>query len=564
MLKTYMQAMCAYGFFIFCMGIVWDVHALPYYRQQRYRALDIGFPGLQCSVEGSLYRQVAKRAYDDHGDMLRNGSIAALAFSGESFLASDALANSSAATFTNPWLTISRFSPRLYHHEWNITPYIDCAYVSACRPLKVGIRFEAPYRVVKRCVQEPFNDYSCHGSGQLGNITTADVLRSMPDGTFAYRLDVLSRFPYDIAAPGNTVALVNYYDDTFNGNPLTISNQDCTDTGGNPVVVAPALCSPSSPYGMSESAAASASILPANGAVYANNKQRFGSGINYTPLGNSIANQSMLWVEPAIDESTGIPVASARIIRTHVTELIEEFGSSAEDFFTRNGFFFDSVKKHGFSDGMAELYATYQGDHWCSIEAGLRCGFPFAKKSNPYRVFDISLGTNGHYQGGVVLRTQLQQSCFVLLGCAELLHVFGARECIAIPFVGSSALGLSTMADVRVSYDWYRLALQGGFNTEHFALQPLYELSATSLPDVCAKNNEYADLFGVIHEADFSLYVHNAMQVSHIVGCMARVQNICINPINSVLQGEVGVRGVIAGHNVEIFTTWYASIALQF
>lgn len=126
-IKQCAQAMCAYGFFVFCMGVFSDVHALPYYRQQRYRSLAVGCPGLQCSVEGSLYRQVAKRAYDDQGDMLRNGSIAARVFSGESFLASDALANSSIATFTNPWLAISRFSPRLYHHEWNITPFIDCS-----------------------------------------------------------------------------------------------------------------------------------------------------------------------------------------------------------------------------------------------------------------------------------------------------------------------------------------------------------------------------------------------------------------------------------------------------
>ncbi len=366
--------------------------------------------------------------------------------------------------FNNPSGVNALFAPRFTYHEQGI----DIGYYGSYKindHWSWGFLAELPIKqihikttqVICPCAPGCINFFGNPLDSVFQEVVTTSGDQSYT--TFAYRLDFLSKLPYSCTGVGLEYPLTVYADGDFVNLPVTFSNVDATDANNNPVTVLYAQPGslPSMPYALAESLATTAPVLAADGSQTGSvARERFAGGVNYTPLSMNSANQAQWWVVPTLMTVPGgqTTVYPARVIRTHVDEVVGCYAAQAETIFTAAGINFCSQKMVGIGDLVTQCFVTYHTDSWWGLR--LRGGviFPTGKRaSRVQEVFKQPIGNNGHYELQVGGEFLIDIPLFSAMVYFLESHAFKTREAIAPAFLDNCIKNIGPCCAARIGWD---------------------------------------------------------------------------------------------------------------
>ncbi|KKR95882.1 MAG: hypothetical protein UU47_C0023G0006 [candidate division TM6 bacterium GW2011_GWE2_41_16] len=502
-----------------------------------------------------LYSRKASRAFDDQKCVLCCDSIPYIFFGKTNFLAADAFANGEVSSFLNPWPGASTLYPRARAQEQGVNLEAGFEKKPECSKWTYILHGFGTYRDVRVCEKSPKNFGPGGGSGVYGGLSATDVFKCH-NNNFAYRFDMLNRLPVAATAPGNTVPFVYFHDTTFPGDPLTISNQDCTELNNNPVSIVRTQSLPSRPYGTSQTIVATLPALNASGTSGSDGVlQRFVSTQNYTPL-QSNPNLSSMWIESTHD-ATGAPVMPARVIRDHVNDLLQDFGPSAEAIFEKAGMYLGSIHQKGFTDGYIDIGARYESSEKFTVEARAIGVIPVSCDYDPKRIFDIWLSTD-HWGAGALGALHGQAGCFSGAVEAYCIYYFKAVDGALIPVAGSSVASLGYLGNIKESWTNYSLSADVGFGIQNVCNVHLFaSLIGSSLPDVSLCQNTGTDALGTTTQFNLPLYTETQYWQALTVGSF-------IELMHKHIGGRIGFKQIISGKRVPYATDFFCALGCNF
>ncbi len=523
---------------------------------------DINDPDWCYNVWVAGYQRSADEAYNNEGC---KEPLSALLFGKADFKGQEAFPESRSKL--NPLLMLSCLSPRVRYKESGAYFGADIQrYYNDC--WRVGFRATIPARKmnITRCKN------GRDGASQLGGSTVNDFVAQGPetvDGatvqSYAYRLDFLSLLPYTCEqnCPGSNICIVDYSDETFPNNPITISNEDITEQQGTQVSALKSSNGsiPSQPWAIEQAEAQQLAPISADGSLV-QNRGRFTSDTDYTPLGNSQENQGELFIVPSVsDENT---TSQARVIAQQVNELLACINQEAEDAFGDCGICFEDQCFSGAGDLNTELYAGYFYSPCLYLEGFIGMRWPTGKRDrDPLFVLRQSLGNNGHYEfklGGQLLWEAHEWVSFH----ADITGFILTRnkECVATSFKGATVknIGLPVVADVK----WNYLL----FHADLFFTPPCwqynvggvlgYELYYKSQDDIRFCQNAATDCLGMIALLDPCPLEEDTRVIGHKIRGEAFI-DAC-----EWLQLYGGGTTVVGGENVPNTTAWHLGFSVYF
>ncbi len=466
----------------------------------------------------------------------------------------------------NPLLGLSCLSPRVKYKESGAYFGVDLQrYYNDC--WRVGFRATIPARKVRitRCQN------GRNGDSELGGMTVNDfaaqdteTINGQTVKSYAFRLDFLSLLPYTCEqnCPGSNVCIVDYADKTFPNEPITISNQDITEQQGTPVSALKSAdgCIPAQPWAITQEEAQGLPVVSADGSL--EDRGRFDSDTNYTPLGQSPENQSEIFIVPSVAGDDTTP--EARVIQDQVNELLACINQEAEDAFTDCGICFEDQCYSGAGDLNTEVYTGYFYSPCLYLEGFIGMRWPTGKRDrDPRFVFRESLGNNGHYEfklGGQVLWEA--HDWITLHGDITGFILTRNKECVATSFKGATVknIGLPVEADIK----WNYLLL----HTDLFITPPCwwhnlggvigYELYYKSRDDIRFCQDKALDCLGMIAELDPCVLSENTRVIGH------KIRGEAFLDACDWLQFYGGGTAVVGGENVPKTRAWHLGFNAYF
>lgn len=308
--------------------------------------------------------------------------------------------------------------------------------------------------------------------------------------SYAYRMDLLSTLP--LAACSNE-PLVSY-----SSVPLTIAIQDVTKNAFSQsgayapgvTVIHPAatLSAQKLPrctgfdgitagnFAIDRITASQLQPLPTDGIIAPGERARFDGATDYTPLQNNAASLQNLYLTRTVTERitdiSGVTTVTpglvdtsnvSQAIYTQVEGVIPLIATNLDPFIADAQLDFSTYKRVGVGDLYVEYFLGYDFSDCLWNECAFGVLFPTGKKkNNPYQVYGLPLGNNGHYE--IRLRDVFEYApCSYFKTKLDLSYNWALRgqEVLAPQFAGATITGIPVgkpvCADVSWEYFWGRL-----------------------------------------------------------------------------------------------------------
>jgi len=401
---------------------------------------------INCSI--TPYYKTANNAFDSKGN---KSDIAKLFFSKSSFSASDAFCTNN-PNYKYIFKNNSKFSPSIKYKEYGALFCLD--FAKQINNWKLGLRTLLSIKKLK-----------INSKNRLPTILGLNYNNNAiisPNG-YAYNLRFLTNTTYGKEYPQNLYSIVNYYDTSFPGNPITIYNQNITNRLNNPVsAVYTRNGKLPNIVNATQNIINTMANVEDDGRISNNSNQgKFLDDINYMPLLNNINRQNDLWIIPTIENNGQFSQAS-RVIKNEVTQIynLPTF-SSNPNLSIPFKFDFSSCQRHGIGDFDTEIFLGYYFNEYFYLEADFGIRFPTASKiKNVYNVFCQPLGNNGHYAYTFALEGLLETSNWLTITSqVRFLSTLKAKEYVAAPFVCNNIknIGPSIIADISWKEVFYEL-----------------------------------------------------------------------------------------------------------
>jgi len=513
------------------------VHTYPIYRIPA--EID---PSSQWAVDvwsAGFWRKASKAfCKKNKGATTKKCPISQLIFGKADFQAQEAFANATAQDILNPFLT-STLSPRFSYTDRGVIFGIN-ATKEITENWHIGIRGQVPFRSFEMKKTESPGT----GSSLLGGENVNDVVKTMQETfndtgveTYAFRLDYISQLPIICTEQGLQFPLVVYRNDIFAPNPprITIRDIDITELppvniDKNPVTTikrddgtAP------STFGISS---ANAQALPGlsddgtqtNGDDLENNERaRFISANDYTPLGENRATQRQLWIVPSIDPGPPTQLVRNAIgIRNVVNEVTACVNTSAEVLFEQCGISFADQINRGIGDLDTEFFAQYHFGDSCYAEGIVGVRLPTAEKVRTGKLLMQPLGNNGHPEIKIGVLGHWEPYEWLQLNTdGSLSHVFRKRELVPAAFISANVKNLGPIIPASIAWGYLVGHLDARFrapfeNKNHDLAATIgYELYHKQKDSVIFKNtftfdclNKHQKLSGCVLEKNTRVTSH--------------------------------------------------------
>ena len=522
---------------------------------------DINNPDWCYTVWAAGYQRSSDDSYNGDGCKTPLSSI----FFGKSdFKAQEAFPSSRSKL--NPLLGLSCLSPRVKYKEDGGYVGIDLQryYNDSWR---IGFRATLPARKIRMTRYQNGQN----GNSELGGMTVKDFVAEDTetiDGatvkSYAYRLDFLSQLPYTCEqnCPGSTICIVNYHDEDFPNDPISISNQDITNQQSTPVstIKNSSGCIPPQPWAITQQEAQELPLINANGSTNSD-RARFTINNDYTPLNQSPEEQSTLFIVPSVAGDT--TTQEARIIKQQVNELLACINQEAEDAFKECDISFNDQYFSGAGDLCTEFYTGYFYSPCLYLEGFIGARWPTGKRDDdPRLVFRQSLGNNGHYEFKLGGQALWEAHDWITLH-ADISGFILSRnkECVATAFTGATIknIGLPVLAEVQ----WNYLILHTDIfiaphSWNNFTGVIGYELYYKSRDDIRFCQKAMVDCLGMTAPLDPCVLAENTQVIGHKIRGEAS-----IDPCEW-LQIYGGGSTVVGGKNVPNTSAWHLGLSLYF
>ena len=512
------------------------------------------------------YQRSATQSFDCNGCKV---PLTTLFFNKSNFKVPEAFANNRAESRLNFLLQTSILGPQVKYDESGAVLGIDMQHCfNDC--WRTGFRASIPVRSIKmrRCKSMG------NGNSDLGGQTIDEFFgqkNETIDGTrvksYAYRLDFLSKLLYTCEAdcPGSDLKIVNYADTDFPpNNPITISNQDITEQSSTPVSALKNTDGtlPSGQWAIPQQQAQNLEPINAEGSNVPNGgRGRFASEENYTPLGENIPNQAMLFIVPSVAEEN--TTQEARVIQQHVNELLDCIDQTAEEVFEKCGITFKPQCIKGAGDLQTEFYLGHFFSPCLYLEGYTGIRWPTGKRvRDPQKVFRLPTGNNGHFE--YKIGTQgIWKPCrwAAIRGDITGFFVLRKRECVASAFINANVKNIGTPVTADIRWNYYILhvnLLVTPPNCHGFGGVVGYENYLKSRDNLRFCRKTALDCLGNEEQLSSSVITRNTRAISHKVRGEAFVQAL------EWLQIFGGGCTVFAGENVPKTTEWHLGFNAYF
>ena len=479
-------------------------------------------------------------------------------------------------------VSLAELTPLLNYSENGVMFGFNVNHRFDCGKWDVGMRLDMPFRAITVATDNAVGEQSILDlvNGVLVNnpfpeeVTNNDGTPAFVTGSFAYRLDALAALPSTTGLGGS---FVNFSNPGF-ANQITIDNLLVTNAAGpqaSPVHVLGSTTTPTPAFSRVNGLVDKLPLLAADGSDVANGAHaQFASTINYTPLGNNIANQRTLWVVPT-DFNTdpanpGSPLqisTAAQQIRADVTALLQNQLTVAE-FLAVRGINFNTQRLTGAGDLDVDFYARRNFCEGCHggwyVEGITGIRFPTGKKvKNPGNLFAQPLGNNGHFEikGGAQVGWN-PCDWFAVKADAQFYHVFRRNEKVAAAFTGATVRNIGTTVDASVSWNYFLGNLDLTFVHQSscdgcmgvdIGYQPYFKLK----DKISFKETTAMDLLGNVQTLDATVLEANTKRSVHRIKTEVFHKNCDWEIYGGWLHS-------VAGKNIQRETDWYAGFGIFF
>jgi hypothetical protein len=500
--------------------------------------------------------------------------LSALWFNKPDFIGKEAFAEGSTANINNLWVLISTLSPRFRYTQSGAVVGMAVSMRLHEDKLHVGLRADIPFSVID---VDRYTKCGQNGT-DLGGETLSDVMVEKPEvvndlsGTprglldFAYRLDFLSSLPLGPIGLSSAMPFVNYHNTDFTGDPITIANQDVTNSGGtSPVFV----CrsdngAPSGQFYQLEDYAATP--LNAQGTNLAQNGYGlWAHGTDYSLLKTDLATQRTLWIIPGIVQRLHAvdQRPEALVIQAKLTQLLQLLDSSAEEFFARKEVCFTSQRSAGLGDLQLDFFTNYITSEKTWVEGVFGLTLPTAQKiNNPQEIFKLPLGNNGHIETKLGLHGSWSPLRWLELEAeASYSHVCSAQENVAAAFRGATVKNVGPTTQAKISWNYFVGEMSSTFMNLDYGHQLgvtiAYQLYAKMKDKIRFCSKTLKDFTGIVQELDPCVLSCRTNVISH----KGRVELFCRTQACDFF---VGFQQVFAGKNAMKETSLHLGLSIGF
>ncbi len=503
--------------------------------------------------------------------------LSALWFNRADFAGKDIFANGVVANQSNVWLIISTLSPRFRYTQRGVVLGSAVSVRLHEDKVHVGLRADLPFSIIdvdrfEKCGQ---NDTD------LGGETLDDVIAYKPevvqDGSgvdrgmsnFAYRLDFLSALPLGVIGLVSDMPFVNYKNTDFPNNPITIANEDITDSGvdGNsPIFVCRSDDGPPSGQFYQYQDAAVPAINGNGSGIAQNGYDYWAVGTDYTPLKSDLATQKTLWIIPGVVQRLHAVDQRPEAIRitTALKQLLEDLNldESVDDFFARQGVCFTSQRSAGLGDMQLELFANYLTSETTYVEGVFGLTLPTAEKiDDPQQILKMPLGNNGHVETKLALYGSWKPlNWFTLKADAAYSLVLKAQENVATAFTGATIKNIGPTTQAKISWSYFVGDLAMTFlnpKNSYVGVTIGYQFYAKMKDKICFCSPTAKDFMGDVHELDSCLLARRTNVMSH----KGRIELFCQTKACDFF---VGYEHVFAGKNAMKETSLHLGLSVGF
>ncbi len=527
-----------------------------------------------CNAWAGYYQRKCDSAYNVQSTDTHTSPLAALIFNQANFPLNEAFGTQNTPPINILFSTI--FSPRVKYTDRGAVFGLVSSHAINCNVV-VGGRLTIPYRDFEmRLTQGPIVNNTLNPA--LLNAVVREQVENIPGvpvpvETFAYRLDFLSTLPAAWTGPDINVKFVNYANPQFR-NDITMGNIDVTDNpqfsakNRNSVFVVEREdgSAPPPPFGAPLTKVQGFPNLPADGeGLLDNEAAKFHHPTNYTPLGNNVAQQAQLWVEPSLTPA-GVPVNNALIIENAVDALISSPATPINEILTAAGITFDSQKRKGVGDIDAQFFSQYWWNTCSFVEGNIAVRIPSARRQmNPGLILLESVGNNGHAELMLGGRGYYHDfNWFLLQADALYSWVFKRSENVAAPFQGATVknIGPSVPADIHWGYFVGHLeaAAYPRYNDRNYAvLRVGYEAYVKTKDHISLETNTVSQFVPNLPPLDPSAAVLKAN--THVTAHSLYSEAIFRHDFDHVTAGIfASVGGVVGGKNTPKEVNWYVGL----
>lgn len=458
------------------------------------------------------YARNSDRAYKNGTD---TEPLSTILFGQECFRIVDSLANKGDGVLapSNPFAVISALRPDFAYNENGVVVGLKIER-KLNNHLRLGFRTAVPFRNIWG-IPTPCSYGSC-ACMQGANLTIDDVVFNdveSQDGAtykdaFAYRLDFLAALTNTDYPPNLVEPLITFtppVQTTLNDFKLGAAS---ASPGVQPApgvhVKRSASNPPALPFGATSSVVLASPIVSADGSIPAGQQQRgrFDTTTDYTPLGSSDASMSQLWVVPTFSDDGQTISNEANTLRDMVERRINdiEFDSAAE-FLTSKGICYAQTVNTGVGDWDMQMYLAYDVFEWWLARGLIGVRWPTGERiHNPNVLLKFPTGNNGHFE--LLLGIENYARLFDWFGVhlnADYNFVFNREEAINAAFYGSCVknIGPCTAADIH----WGYFNLKAGLTFFHpqndcMGFDVTYDFYAKTHDRIKFKCNSLTDFFG--------------------------------------------------------------------
>ena len=529
---------------------------------------------LNVDIWGHAWHRVADRAYSNkHGR--KTTPLSRLLFCKSDFTGAESFAHGVANVPNNPWVNISTLRPRFSYNEKGALVGMEVARVVHDGRIRVGGRTTIPFRFIctdrfEQCSAD--NRSSELGGERLQDVTAlrAEVFQD-EDGnnqgvvTFAYRLDFLSQLNFTPSGAAVDEPLVDYTDADFMDH-ITIAHQDLSNqilnTNVN-VVHAIQRNDGTVPPGTFGSIDQPGAIINGNGSGLTNNQRGLFDTQSYDALSNNTTQQNQLWIVPAIAQFINAATLSeeSQRIKNAVDQLVLTLDDSAEDFFIRKCFCFETQKNVGLGDIDLDAFVQYFRPRWY-VEGVLGVRIPSGKRlCDPNQLFLLPLGNNGHAEGKIGYEFGFDALDWFKIKTQSSFSFVGRRsEVVAAPFKGACVKNFGPCTEASISWWHYTSNLDLTFvnpDTQSVGFNLGYQLYWKSKDRIRCLPATAKDCLGVQQPLDPCLLEQCTKVVSH----KSRVEFFCVSERCELYAGWTHV---FAGKNAPRETDWYLGMLVTF
>lgn len=408
---------------------------------------------------GYGYARSADCAYSCSGNC--QVPLATVLFGKSSFTIREAFYNSELATGANPLLGAALITPNIEFDEKGAIFGVEWRSQHTWRDKNArwGVRVRLPIKVLSMNRRYTGTDAKAEFEtlDSVRRLVTEDVkagatTRTIND-SFAYRLDFLSK----LVVNNTTNEAMVHYTGAGPNHHLMMANKDMTSANGSPVQVI-ARTDGTVPHLPFASATIPTKTLSANGSGLNNNQRaKFGSSVDYTPLSTDAVAQSELWVVATSADTQSNMTDEATALLTEVEAAIKRIHGSVTDYFADVGLNFNAQRVQGLGDLTTQLFANCDwrdGKYMTELTFGILT--PTGKQiHNALRVLAQPLGNNGHFELYPGVEAWWNVCPWLSISADFAYHwVLRRKETVATAFEGTCVknVGRNTCASVSWNY----------------------------------------------------------------------------------------------------------------